>query len=189
MKKEIILTACFAAAVVCGETFDLSDLIGYADNYDPKPVLTYEGSVDTTVCGTYPITYTITDKYGNATSHELEINVVDEKPEHTPSDSRTDFEEIKTKYKVLKSGRGMSLVEVELLTGRTHQIRVHLSHIGHVIAGDELYGGRTDLITRQALHAYHIEFTHPATGEYMKFETDIPEDIREAISKLQNPVK
>lgn len=82
-----------------------------------------------------------------------------------------------------------TLVEVTLHTGRTHQIRVHLSHIGHVIAGDELYGGRTDLITRQALHAYHIEFTHPATGEYMKFETDIPEDIREAISKLQNPVK
>ena len=78
-----------------------------------------------------------------------------------------------------------TLVEVVLLTGRTHQIRVHLSHTGHVIAGDELYGGRTGLIGRQALHAYHIEFTHPATGEYMTFETDLPEDIRKAIDSLR----
>ena len=78
-----------------------------------------------------------------------------------------------------------TLVEVVLHTGRTHQIRVHLSHIGHVIAGDELYGGKTDLIGRQALHAYHIEFTHPASGEYMTFETDYPEDIRTAIEKLR----
>ncbi len=78
-----------------------------------------------------------------------------------------------------------TLVEVVLHTGRTHQIRVHLSHIGHVIAGDELYGGRTDLIPRQALHAFHIEFTHPATGEYMTFETDLPEDIKDAIGKCR----
>ena len=78
-----------------------------------------------------------------------------------------------------------TLVEVVLHTGRTHQIRVHLSHTGHVIAGDELYGGRTGLIGRQALHAYHIEFTHPATGEYMTFETDLPEDIRKAIDSLR----
>ena len=79
-----------------------------------------------------------------------------------------------------------TLVEVVLHTGRTHQIRVHLSHIGHVIAGDELYGGKTDLIGRQALHAYHIEFTHPATGEYMTFETEYPEDIRNAVEKLRS---
>jgi 23S rRNA pseudouridine1911/1915/1917 synthase len=79
-----------------------------------------------------------------------------------------------------------TLVEVVLHTGRTHQIRVHLSHIGHVIAGDELYGGKTELIGRQALHAYHIEFTHPATGEYMTFETEYPEDIRTAVEKLRS---
>ena len=78
-----------------------------------------------------------------------------------------------------------TLLEILLHTGRTHQIRVHLSHIGHVIAGDVLYGGRTDIISRQALHAYHIEFTHPATGEYMTFETDLPEDIRSAIDRLK----
>lgn len=79
-----------------------------------------------------------------------------------------------------------TLVEVTLHTGRTHQIRVHLSHIGHIIAGDELYGASLDLIGRQALHAYHIEFTHPVTGERLTFETDLPEDIQDAISKLRN---
>ena len=78
-----------------------------------------------------------------------------------------------------------TLTEIVLHTGRTHQIRVHLSHIGNVIAGDCLYGGRTALISRQALHAYHIEFTHPATGEYMTFETDLPEDIQKAIDHLK----
>ena len=78
-----------------------------------------------------------------------------------------------------------TLVEIVLHTGRTHQIRVHLSHIGHVIAGDSIYGGRTSLISRQALHAYHIEFTHPASGEYMTFETELPEDIQKAIDHLK----
>ena len=78
-----------------------------------------------------------------------------------------------------------TLVEVTLHTGRTHQIRVHMSHIGNIIAGDELYYGRTDLISRQALHAYHIEFTHPATGAQMVFDAPCPEDIQKAISILR----
>lgn len=77
-----------------------------------------------------------------------------------------------------------TLVEVTLHTGRTHQIRVHLSHIGHVIAGDELYDGSTVLINRQALHAYHIEFTHPVNRERMTFETDLPDDIKAALQAL-----
>ena len=79
-----------------------------------------------------------------------------------------------------------TLVEVILHTGRTHQIRVHLSHIGHPIAGDELYEGKTSLIHRQALNAYYIEFDHPMTKERVSFETDIPEDIKEAIKALKN---
>lgn len=78
-----------------------------------------------------------------------------------------------------------TLVEVTLHTGRTHQIRVHLSHIGHIIAGDELYGGSLSLIDHQALHAYHIEFTHPATGDYMSFDAPLPQDMQDAITKLQ----
>lgn len=78
-----------------------------------------------------------------------------------------------------------TLVEVRIKTGRTHQIRVHLSHIGHPIAGDSLYGGRTDLIDRQALHAYHIEFSHPMSGERVSFDAPLPEDIAEIIEKLK----
>lgn len=74
-----------------------------------------------------------------------------------------------------------SLVQIGLYTGRTHQIRVHLSHIGHPIAGDALYGGRTDLISRQALHAYYIEFNHPHTGERMSFKAPLPNDILTAL--------
>ena len=79
-----------------------------------------------------------------------------------------------------------TLVEVILHTGRTHQIRVHLSHIGHPIAGDEFYEGGTFLIKRQALHAYYIEFDHPMTKERVHFKTDIPEDMKKAIEELKN---
>ena len=79
-----------------------------------------------------------------------------------------------------------TLVEVILHTGRTHQIRVHLTHIGHVITGDILYGGSTQLLQRQALHAYYIEFDHPLTKERVRFRTDLPDDIRNAIDKLKN---
>ena len=79
-----------------------------------------------------------------------------------------------------------TLVEVILHTGRTHQIRVHLSHIGHPISGDLLYDGVTYLIQRQALHAYYIEFDHPITKERVSFQTDLPEDIKEAIETLKN---
>lgn len=79
-----------------------------------------------------------------------------------------------------------TLVEVILHTGRTHQIRVHLSHIGHIITGDVLYGGSTQLIQRQALHAYYIEFDHPMTKKRVSFRTGLPDDIRTAIEKLKN---
>ena len=74
-----------------------------------------------------------------------------------------------------------SLVQVGLYTGRTHQIRVHLSHIGHPIAGDSLYGAGTGLISRQALHAYYIEFNHPHTGQRMSFKAPLPYDILKAL--------
>jgi len=79
-----------------------------------------------------------------------------------------------------------TLVEVILHTGRTHQIRVHLSHIGHPIAGDVLYDGSTKLMDRQALHAYYIEFEHPMTKETVSFETDLPEDMKTVIETLKN---
>ncbi len=84
------------------------------------------------------------------------------------------------------SGDGHSLVELLLETGRTHQIRVHMSHIGHPLSGDTLYGGEEpDLIDRQALHAFRLSFRHPASGKAMTVEAPLPQDMQEAILKLR----
>ncbi|XXM74057.1 RluA family pseudouridine synthase [Lysinibacillus sphaericus] len=81
-----------------------------------------------------------------------------------------------THYKVLEFHENMTLVEVVLDTGRTHQIRVHMSHIGHPLAGDTLYGG-TLVFQRQALHAARITFPHPLTGEWIECEAECLDDI------------
>ncbi len=72
---------------------------------------------------------------------------------------------------------GMSLVRCELVTGRTHQIRVHLSSQGWPIVGDSLYGGRTDLIGRQALHAWRLSMPHPVTRQHLVIEAPLPQDL------------
>lgn len=72
-----------------------------------------------------------------------------------------------------------SLVECTLHTGRTHQIRVHLKHLGHGVLGDEVYGRRGNF-TRQMLHAWKLGFTHPKTGQVLKFQSPIPQDFRDA---------
>ena len=77
------------------------------------------------------------------------------------------------------------MVELILETGRTHQIRVHLSHSGHPVVGDHLYGGENPLlIERQALHAFYLGFNHPVTGERLEFNAPIPEDISKLIEKI-----
>ncbi len=80
-------------------------------------------------------------------------------------------------YTVLKDFKNFSEVEFTLETGRTHQIRVHSSYIGHPILGDSLYGHDSYLISRQALHAYYISFIHPITKEIMELKIDLPEDM------------
>ena len=79
-----------------------------------------------------------------------------------------------TDYKVLRVTKGLSLLEVTLLTGRKNQIRVHLAGIGHPIVGDEKYGRENDSQPRMALHARSISFTHPFNGKQLKFESEIP---------------
>lgn len=79
-----------------------------------------------------------------------------------------------TAYKVLKETRDYSLLEVDLLTGRKHQIRVHLAGIGHPVVGDERYGKEHKRHPRLALHARSISFKHPFSGEPMTFETKVP---------------
>ena len=70
-----------------------------------------------------------------------------------------------TIFETVKVYDGYSLIKCILKTGRTHQIRVHTSHIGHSILGDTLYGSASELISRQALHAYKVSFIHPVTRE------------------------
>lgn len=91
-----------------------------------------------------------------------------------------------THYKVLERLNDATVLEVKLETGRTHQIRVHMNFIGHGIIGDDLYGYVDEnLINRQALHAYGLEFKQPRTKELLKFEAKLPSDIENLIEKLR----
>jgi 23S rRNA pseudouridine1911/1915/1917 synthase len=112
-----------------------------------------------------------------------------------------------THYKVLERMAYVTLVECRLETGRTHQIRVHMKHIGHTLFNDERYGGHIILkgttttmykafvkncfyiCPRQALHAKTLGFVHPRTGEYMHFESELPDDMQQLIEKWRNYAK
>ena len=83
-----------------------------------------------------------------------------------------------TDYKVLSEYANFSIVECHLQTGRTHQIRVHMSAIGHPLLGDTLYGNSSNLINRQALHSYKISFIHPITKQSVTFNCDLPDDMK-----------
>ena len=109
-----------------------------------------------------------------------------------------------THYKVIERLGYVTLVSCKLETGRTHQIRVHMKHIGHTLFNDERYGGERILkgttftkykqfvdncfkvLPRQALHARTLGFKHPRTGEFLKFESEIPEDISQCIEKWRH---
>jgi 23S rRNA pseudouridine1911/1915/1917 synthase len=96
-----------------------------------------------------------------------------------------------TRYSLISSGivdgAEISLLHVKILTGRTHQIRVHLASIGHPVLGDALYGGSRTAVSgadRQLLHAWKLELPHPATGEMIRFQAPVPEDMQFIISKM-----
>ena len=92
---------------------------------------------------------------------------------------RADGQPAVTEYEVLETQNGRSLVQLLPRTGRTHQLRVHMAHIGHPLVGDWLYGTEDKtLITRPALHSYQLRFTHPLTGEHLEITAPLPEDIR-----------
>ena len=108
-----------------------------------------------------------------------------------------------THYRVIEPAGPCDLLEVRLESGRTHQIRVHLRHLGKPVFGDPVYGGRgrwasglpvsdrarirdaLARISRQALHASSLGFNHPRTGEQLQFESEVPQDIREAAEILR----
>ena len=91
-----------------------------------------------------------------------------------------------SRYRVLERFQNYTLVQVTLLTGRTHQIRVHLSYIKHPVVGDPVYGSAKHHLglDSQALHACRLGFDHPRTGEYMEFSSELPEIFKQALQKL-----
>jgi len=93
--------------------------------------------------------------------------------------------EARTDFKVLRSGREASLLECRLHSGRTHQIRVHLQHLGYPILGDKIYGKRgAGNFPRQMLHAWKLAFDHPRTKMRMNFEAPLPEDFEKAVREV-----
>ncbi len=102
---------------------------------------------------------------------EREININGEK-------AITHYKLVK---KIVKNKQNLSLVNFCLETGRTHQIRLHSKYLNHPILGDSLYGNSSDLISRQALHAYKIKFIHPISKENFNLEIDLPEDMKKII--------
>lgn len=96
-----------------------------------------------------------------------------------------------THYKVLERYNNYSLVEVNLETGRTHQIRVHMAYINHPVVGDPVYSkGKNEFgLDKQMLHAYKLGFSHPSTGEHMEFQIDLPEYFKNILNTLENKRK
>lgn len=90
-----------------------------------------------------------------------------------------------THYKVIETFDKYSLLRFSLETGRTHQIRVHMSYIGHPILGDDVYGKTFKGIDGQCLHAKKIGFVHPSTGEYMEFDSELPEYFENILKRVR----
>lgn len=97
-----------------------------------------------------------------------------------------DSEAAHTRFRTLARGGGFSAVECEPVTGRTHQLRVHLASIGHPIVGDDLYGGGA-LLPRQALHAFSLSLVHPITGEALTLTAPLPTDMEDFLKQHEIP--
>lgn len=92
-----------------------------------------------------------------------------------------------THYRTINDYDGYSHISLKLETGRTHQIRVHMAHLGHAVAGDSVYGNdkKSAYLNGQCLHAIKIGFVHPVTGEYLEFSSDLPDYFTEFLNRLK----
>ena len=93
--------------------------------------------------------------------------------------------EARTRYSVLKYFKGYTLLEVTLETGRTHQIRVHLSALGFPVVGDGVYGKKSDVAARQFVHASRLGFNLPSNGKWVEFAAPLPVDLKEAVERVE----
>ena len=124
------------------------------------------------------------------------------RPEHTEAKQAITHFTVQSEFGKDKHGEPIAtLVECQLETGRTHQIRVHMSHIGHPLLGDQEYGkhfqtkenglpdelrSEVSKFRRQALHAKYLAFEHPISGETLQFETDLPDDFKDLLAAFSN---
>jgi 23S rRNA pseudouridine1911/1915/1917 synthase len=96
--------------------------------------------------------------------------------------------EARTQYRVIQYMDNYTLLEVSPETGRTHQIRVHLAAIGYPVVGDEVYGTKSPILRRQFLHAHHLGFRLPSTGEQVELSSELPSDLEEALKHISSPL-
>lgn len=186
-----------------------------------RPGIVHRLDKDTTgamvVAKTDEVQWKLAEQFRNRTTDKTYLTIVHGNPEldsdriknllgmhptnREKSAVRADIgKEAVTVYRVRERFRGYSLVELDLHTGRTHQIRVHMSHIGHPVVADDMYGGKvvypwqimdTDplpqspVINRQALHAWKLEIDHPKTGERLKVEAPLYDDMKELLEMLK----
>lgn len=121
---------------------------------------------------------------GNVTPESGTIDAPLSRKEGSIIERMVDFENGEravTHYKVIDHKNGHSLISLYLETGRTHQIRIHMKHIGFPLVGDYLYNPDMEYISRQALHSHRLKFTHPITGKTMEFVAPLPEDMQKIL--------
>lgn len=117
---------------------------------------------------------------------QTECRVVWANPAATLRDPRASPAELMAldRFQQCQEEPGVSLIRCHPITGRTHQIRVHVSHVGHPIVGDDIYGPKLPLMPRQALHARSIAFDHPITGQQVLIIAPVPADMMSALRAL-----
>lgn len=125
----------------------------------------------------------LTNKEGTISSYLAENSAYSVYSTADPSSGKLS----QTEYTVLKECNGLSLLEIHLLTGRKHQIRVHLSEKGHPVAGDKKYGKRNDAYATLALHARSITFTHPVSRKRLTFATAVPDIFVRLVGTIEVP--
>lgn len=115
----------------------------------------------------------------------IQVPIAHPDPTSTRRAVHPDGQSALTSYRVAARYPAHTLLSISLGTGRTHQIRVHLSYLGHPICGDTLYGSRSSVISRQALHAFELSFIQPRSGKRLIFETPLPEDMVHLLERLK----
>jgi len=127
--------------------------------------------------------YAVVEGAPKKASATIESHLVEDKFRRVYSTGESKFSKYAaTRYQLIKSSGKYSLLEVDLLTGRKNQIRVHLSELGHPIVGDEKYGSISDPAGRLGLHAYYLSFVHPVTKDKLTFKSDLPQPLKKLVS-------